>query len=144
MQNWQPGRRRNGCSALELFISLFSFPLRNNSSLTLCPHFAACYKSPHLQPIRGDIRIPGCGGYAAGTTLHKQSFALLLHYQLSVTAPPWNDFCEVQYSVSLRCFLILTDLIVVFHLPNYLCLVCFNARFQKVCLINLKLYADDI
>ena len=40
MQNWQPGRHRSGCSALELFISLFSFPLRNHSFLSLfLPYF---------------------------------------------------------------------------------------------------------
>lgn len=65
-------RQTQECGALELFISLFPFPGRTHHtpttpythplSLFFPPIFAACYKLPHLQPIREDTRIFGCGG----------------------------------------------------------------------------------
>ena len=94
----QAGRHRNGYSALKLFISLFSFPLRKQPSLSqsLSPiplHVINHHICSLLEKIP---RIFGCGGLAVETMLHKQRIPLLLlllHWQLLTSLIPSVCVC---------------------------------------------------
>lgn len=60
MQNWQPGRHRNGCSALELFISLFSFPpLTFYLSLSILLHVINHHVCSLLEKILASLVVVG-------------------------------------------------------------------------------------